>query len=235
MPHRESRVSDPLAGLAADYPAWWVDLMGEHNHVGGIESTRWLLQRSGLGAGLRMLDCGAFVGGAARYAAAQTGAVAVATDVNRDFLAAGRRMAGGAAVQWLAADNRRLPFADGAFDSVWCMDSYVAPRELTRVARAGATLCLCCDAPDDSRGGADSFFDDWRALGWELNANRDMTLAAIQGWRGAEQELVGRRQHYEPRYGKRTYLAQLDFLAELIRYYERGGGAHGLFVFRRRG
>ena len=42
---------DTFAALADAYPAWWVDLLGEHNHVGGAEATRWLLERSRLAPG----------------------------------------------------------------------------------------------------------------------------------------------------------------------------------------
>ena len=87
---------NPLESLSVDYAAWWIDFLGEHNHVGGEEATRWLLERSQLGPGDLMLDAGAFVGASARMAVARTGCTAIATDVNADFLAAGRQMDGGA-------------------------------------------------------------------------------------------------------------------------------------------
>ncbi|WP_322796506.1 class I SAM-dependent methyltransferase [Tepidiforma sp.] len=229
-----SALPSPLQALADDYAAWWIDLLGEHNHVGGIEATRWLLKRADLGPGRRMLDAGAFVGAAARLAVERTGCTAIATDLNSDFLAAGRAMEGGRRVQWVVAENRRLPFRSGSIDSIWALDTELAPAEFTRVAAPGATLCLCCEAPADARGGLDAFFEEWEQLGWELAAHRPMTTEAAHTWRTAEAELVRRRPYFEPRYGTRAYLAQLDLVAHLVQSYERLQQGHALVVFRRR-
>ncbi|MBI2766038.1 MAG: methyltransferase domain-containing protein [Chloroflexi bacterium] len=223
-----------LETLAEEYPAWWVDLLGEHNHVGGVESTRWLLERARLQNGDLMLDAGAFIGAAARLAAGD-GVRAVAADVAADFLKAGRQLERGHDVTWVAASTSRLPFKDGAFASVWCLESYLAPRELSRVSARKATLCLCCEVPEDSRGGVESFIDEWAEYGWELAAHKTLTLEATQLWRRCEAELVRRRPFFEPRYGKRGYLRQLDHVAGLLQQYERGGVGHGLFVFARQG
>jgi SAM-dependent methyltransferase len=225
---------DALSRLADDYAAWWIDLLGEHNHIGGAEATRWLLERSDLGAGKTMLDCGAFVGSAARLAVEKTGCTAVATDMNHDFVAAGREMPGGGAVTWLAADTAKLPFRDGAFHSVWAMDTYIAPREFSRVASAsGATLCLDCEVPVDGRGGVEAFIDEWAEYGWSLAAHKEMSNEATVAWRSAEAEMVRRRPFFEERYGTRPYLAQLDMLMNMVASYERHEQGHGLFVFRR--
>jgi hypothetical protein len=61
-----------------------------------------------------------------------------------------------------------------------------------------------------------------------------MSGEAILAWHRAEAELVHRRQRYEPRYGKRAYLAQLDVVANLVRAYNVHEQGHGLFVLRRR-
>jgi len=222
-----------LDDLSEEYPAWWVDLLGEHNHVGGIEATRWLLDRARLGPGRRMLDCGAFVGASARLAAAE-GADAVALDLVPDFLAAGRKMECGERVTWVAGDTRRLPFRDATFDSVWSLDSTLHLAEMTRVARPGATLCLCAEVPADGRGGFEAVIDEWAASGWDLTSHKSMTLEAVQAWREAEAKLASRRQYFEPRYGNRGYLAQLDLLADMVVMYERGGVGHGLFVFTKK-
>jgi ubiquinone/menaquinone biosynthesis C-methylase UbiE len=219
--------------LVQDYPVWWIDFLGEHNHIGGQDTTKWLLDRSGLGPGDRMLDCGAFVGAAARLAATRCGAAAVAADINREFLVAGQRLPGGAESAWVGATTIRLPFADGSFASVWSLDSQVSPREMSRVAAARATVCLCCEAPTDSRGGLEAFLEEWTGLGWQLRSHRSLSLEATQAWRHAEAGLVAHRAHYEKRYGTRGYLAQLDLLAMMVRAYERGEQGHGLFVLGR--
>jgi SAM-dependent methyltransferase len=227
-------VPDALTELADDYAAWWIDLLGEHNHIGGLEATRWLLERSGLGPGRRMLDAGAFVGAATRLAAAETGCEAFATDLNHDFLAAGRHMQGAARVSWVTADSRRLPFADGCIESVWAMDTYISVREFSRVASPrGSTLCLCCEVPVDARGGVEAFIEEWGEYGWSLSAHRQMSNEATVAWRGAEAEMVRRRPYYEARYGTRPYLGQLDMLMNMVASYERHEQGHGLFVFRR--
>lgn len=219
--------------LVADYPSWWIDFLGEHNHVGGAEATRWLAERSGIAVGDAVLDTGAFVGASARHLAQTVGARPIATDLNPEFLEVGRGMPGGDAVEWIVADTSRLPFSDAAFTSVWCLDSYLAPRELTRVVRSGGTLCLCTEAPADSRGGLDAFLDEWFAVGWTLSAHKPMSLDATQQWRAAESAMVARRRYYEERYGTRGYLGQLDLLSSLVRSYERGEQGHALFVFRK--
>jgi ubiquinone/menaquinone biosynthesis C-methylase UbiE len=180
-----------------------------------------------------MLDAGAFVGGAARRAARETGADIIAMDLGEDFLRAGQRMEGGDRVAWVTGASHKLPFREGAFNSVWCMDAYIAPREFTRVAAPGATLCLCCEVPVDSRGGLEAFLEEWAELGWELAAHRQLSLEAAQAWRTAEADLVRHRPRYIQRYGERGYVMQLDILGDLVRSYELGEQGHGLFVFSR--
>ncbi|MGE0600912.1 MAG: class I SAM-dependent methyltransferase [Dehalococcoidia bacterium] len=226
--------SDALTRLADDYQVWWIDLLGEHNHIGGEDATRWLLSRAELKPGALMLDAGAFVGAAARLAAKETGCLPVATDLNFDFLAAGRELEGGSAVRWVTADSRHLPFLDGSFQSVWAMDTYISVRELSRVAaKSGATLCLDCEVPVDGRGGVEAFIDEWAEYGWSLAAHKEASNDATVAWRNAEADMVRRRPYFEQRYGTRPYLGQLDMLMNMVASYERHEEGHGLFVFRR--
>lgn len=222
----------PFAQLADRAGTWWVDFLGEHNHVGGVTATRWLRERAGISPGDAVLDCGAFVGAAGRQIATATGARVVASDIERAFLLAGKELPGGSAVSWVVADSRRLPFAPETFTSVWALDTPLAPREFSRVAAPVASLCLSGEAPADSRGGLEAFVAEWAAFGWRLAAHRDVSLDALQAWRRAEAELVARRPYFEARYGT-TYLRQLDSVARRVALYERGGAGHGLFVFRR--
>lgn len=226
-------MSTPLEQLAEEYAAWWIDFLGEHNHIGGEAATRWLLERAGLSSGKRMLDCGAFVGAAARLAATETSCEAVAIDLNFDFLETGRAMDGGDVVAWVTGDSSKLPFRDATFDSVWALDTYIGMREFSRVARPGATLCLCCEVPVDGRGGVEAFIDEWREYGWEMAGHKEMSNDATNTWRKAEAELVRQRPQYEERYGTRPYLAQLDMLYAMVQSYERHEQGHGLFVFKR--
>ncbi len=219
--------------LVEEYPAFWIDFLGEHNHIGGIDATRWLLEKAQLAAGSTMLDCGAFVGATARLAAKERRVRAFATDISTDFLAAGRKMECGDAVEWMVADSRRLPFADDSFDSVWALDTYMAPRELSRVAAPISTLCLSCEVPVDARGGVEAFIDEWEGYGWRLAGHRQMSNDAAIAWRQAEAELVRHHGRFEERYGKRGYLRQLDILGDLVRSYTTHEQGHGMFVFKR--
>jgi SAM-dependent methyltransferase len=222
-----------LEDLGATYGAWWIDFLGEHNHIGGEEATRWLLERSRLSTGDLMLDCGAFVGAAARLAVDEAGVRAVALDMNRDFLVAGRALEDGQGIEWVEGITQRLPFRDGAFASVWALDTAIATREMSRVTAPGGTVCLCCEVPEDSRGGMDAFADEWAEFGFRLAAHQQMTNEATIAWRRAEAEMVRKRPYYEERYGPRGYLAQLDLVAAMLHSYERGEQGHGLFVFSR--
>jgi hypothetical protein len=225
-------VDDVWDELVEAYAAWWIDILGEHNHIGGLDSTQWLWQRSGLNTGDRALDVGAFVGGTARFLASNA-VGAVALDVGRDFMAAGSKLEGGAAVSWVEGIAQKLPFKTGAFRAVFCMDSYIAPVEFARVTAGGGAVCLCCEVPVDSRGGLDAFIDEWAGLGFELASHKQLSLEATQQWRSAEAELVRRRPYFQGRYGERPYIAQLDIVGDLVRVYERGEMGHGLFVFRK--
>jgi hypothetical protein len=226
-------MSGVLEELSQAYGAWWIDFLGEHNHIGGEDATRWLLERSRLHPGEWMLDCGAFVGASARLAASDFGVRAVAFDMSRDFVIAGRSLAGGEQVAWAEATTQRLPFRNGVFASLWALDTAIIPREMSRVAAAQSTICLCCEVPEDSRGGMDAFVDEWAEYGYTLAAHRPMTIEATMAWRLAEAEMVRKRPFYEERYGQRGYLAQLDLVAEMLHSYERGEQGHGLFVFSR--
>lgn len=224
-------MSGEIERLGELYGAWWIDFLGEHCHVGGEEITNWLIDHSSGRPG-PVLDAGAFVGAIARALAA-SGRRVVATDANPEFLEVGRGMANGDRVDWAAAANQNLPFAEGTFGALWCLDAGAVPREFSRVAAPAAELLLCTETPEDGRGGAEAFVEEWAQFGWRLRAHRSVSGEALQIWQRAEAQLVGRRSHYEPRYGKRAYLMQLDQVADLVRAYSMHELGHGLFVFER--
>jgi SAM-dependent methyltransferase len=115
-------------------------------------------RRLNIRPGARILDvgCGSGRHTAAAYALPKT--IAVGVDLCRtDLCAACRRLAfhdqvdagGGGAWAFAAADSRRLPFADGAFDLVVCaevlehiIDHRRAVAELVRVLRPGGDLVV---------------------------------------------------------------------------------------------
>src|SRR5262249_40202468 len=78
-----------------------------------------LVERAGLGPGMRVLDVGSGTGNAA-IPAARTGADVTASDLTPELLEAGsaRAAAEGVTLDWVEADAERLPFGDGEFDAV---------------------------------------------------------------------------------------------------------------------
>lgn len=107
---------------------------------------RWLADRLDLGAGTRMLDSGAGVGGPAGWLAAERGLAPVCAEPMAAAVQAGRRLFG---LRSVVAMGQQLPFADGAFDAAWCLgvlcttsDKAGALAELRRVLRPGGRLGL---------------------------------------------------------------------------------------------
>src|SRR6476646_7165128 len=78
-----------------------------------------LVEGSGIGEGLRVLDVAAGTGNASIPAAA-AGAVVTASDLTPELFEAGRARADveGVELEWVQADAEDLPFEDGSFDAV---------------------------------------------------------------------------------------------------------------------
>lgn len=113
--------------------------------------------------GLRLLDAGCGTG--RRLRAARGAALAAGADLTWEMLAAGA--ANGPAALLAAADVRALPFADRAFDVVWCrlVIGHVASpgavyAELGRVCRPGGTVIVTDFHPDAARAGHTRSFRD---------------------------------------------------------------------------
>src|SRR5690348_7075747 len=110
---------DTMAAWTADAVA---ELGPEHavpaacRGSGSPDSMRWLADRLGLRSGMRLLDCGAGVGGPAELAARQFGVRPVLAE---PMLAACRDSARLFGHPVVAAAGERLPFTDGVFDAVW--------------------------------------------------------------------------------------------------------------------
>jgi SAM-dependent methyltransferase len=113
---------------------------------GSPAAMRWLAGRLGLRAGMRLLDCGAGMGGPAELVARQFGVRPVLAEPMESACRAASRLFGRPVV---AAAGERLPFADAAFDAVWSLGVLcTAPdqpgllAELRRVARPDALVGL---------------------------------------------------------------------------------------------
>jgi ubiquinone/menaquinone biosynthesis C-methylase UbiE len=115
-----------------------------------------LVEASGIGPGMRVLDVAAGTGNAS-IPAARAGADVTASDLTPELLEAGHRRADGAGVDiaWVEADAEHLPFEDESFDVVIsAIGAMFAPHhqqtadELVRVCRPGGTIGLLNWTPE---------------------------------------------------------------------------------------
>lgn len=112
---------------------------------GSPSTLRWFVDRLGLTAADRMLDCGAGVGGPAAFAAQESGVAPILSEPEAGACRASQRLFGFPVVQ--AASD--LPFATASFDVTWALgvlctvpDQPCLLRELHRVLRPDGRLGL---------------------------------------------------------------------------------------------
>ena len=119
-----------------------------------------LVEASGIGPGMRVLDVAAGTGNAA-IPAAERGASVTASDLTPELFEAGRRRAetAGVELEWVEADAENLPFEDESYDVVMSsIGAMFAPRhqavadELIRVCRRGGTIGLLSWTPEGMLG-----------------------------------------------------------------------------------
>ena len=113
---------------------------------GSPAALEWLATRLGLRPGMRLLDCGAGVGGPAELAARRFGATPVLAEPMLHACRASARLFGRPVV---VAGGEDLPFRTGAFDAAWSLgvlctvaDQSALLAELRRVAAPGARVGL---------------------------------------------------------------------------------------------
>jgi SAM-dependent methyltransferase len=126
-----------------------------------------LVDRAGVGPGMRVLDVACGAGNAAIPAAGAGGAV-TGLDLVPELLEAGREHAtkAGVEIEWVEGDAEDLPFEDGSFERVFSTFGHMfAPRhaktasEMIRVSAEGGVIGICCWTPEGSVG------DVFRATG----------------------------------------------------------------------
>ena len=119
-----------------------------------------LVEASGIGPGMKVLDVAAGTGNAS-IVAAEKGAEVTASDLTPELFEAGRERAGAAGVEleWVEADAENLPFEDESFDVVMSsIGAMFAPHhqdvadELVRVCRPGGTIALLSWTPEGMIG-----------------------------------------------------------------------------------
>jgi len=120
-----------------------------------------LVEASGIGPGMRVLDIAAGTGNASIPAAA-AGATVLASDLTPELFEAGRAraVAEGVELEWAEADAEDLPFEDASFDVVissigvmFAPHHQAAADELVRVCRPGGTIGLLSWTPEGMIGG----------------------------------------------------------------------------------
>jgi SAM-dependent methyltransferase len=157
------------AGDYATLSEYVVDI-GEH-----------LVERTGVGAGMNVLDVACGTGNAA-IPAARAGATVIGLDLVPELLEGGRKKAAAAGVEieWVEGNAEELPFEDDSFDRVFSTIGHMfAPRhrqtadEMARVCRPGGTIGVCCWTPEGAVG------DLFRATGPYMPPPPDYALPPL--------------------------------------------------------
>ena len=151
-----SATDDAMAAEFDTVPRWTVDAvaaLGESYAVPGAcrgsgtpSMLQWLLDGLGPAPGEPLLDVGAGMGGPAAFARSARGVRPVVVDPSAAACDAARRLF---SLDSVLAVGERLPLADHAFRSAWCLGTVcTTPRhaelvgELSRVVRAGGRVGL---------------------------------------------------------------------------------------------
>ena len=129
-------------------------------HIRGRKATRELAHLAGLREGMRVLDVGSGLGGAARTLAAEFGCQVTGIDLTEEFCLAAEMLTARTGlrerVTFRHGDAVEMPFDDGAFDVVWTMHAtgHIADKErllgqMRRVLRPGGRLAIydSCTGP----------------------------------------------------------------------------------------
>ena len=153
VPDSELKARHRAMWASGDYPSMvetWLRPLGPR-----------IVQASGIGPGMRVLDVGAGTGNAS-IPAAEAGAEVTASDLTTELLEVGQAGLSDNSPQldWVTADAENLPFADDSFDVVMsCIGAKIAPQhqtvadELVRVCRPGGTIAMLNWTPEGMIGG----------------------------------------------------------------------------------
>lgn len=210
------------------------DLLNRLMSLGMDRRWRQLAAAAARPAGARCLDVGTGTGDLAFELVRQGAAAVVGADFTPQMLALARAKAArrsGVHVQWIQADVERLPFRDGAFDSVTnafvlrnLADLRLGLSEMARVLKPGGQLA-CLDMTHPRPG-------PFAAL-YRLYFNRLLPpiSGAISGDRGAYRYLPNSLRNYPDA----PTLAQMLENAGLtdVRVERLGGGAVALHTGRK--
>ena len=237
-------VAEWTADVAADLgPSYY--LPAACRGSGSPPVLQWLVDRLGITAADRMLDCGAGVGGPAACAAEQVGVRPILTDPEAGACRGARRLFGLPAVRAEAG----LPFRTGAFDVAWSLgvlctvaDQPAFLRELRRVmapsARLGLLVFLAVDPPlskapqGNNFPTRDSLASMLADAGFAVEEHRatDDLGSTPQGWKERSEAVdaeLARRHKGDPQW--ETAVRQSALMGELL---GRGELVAGVLVAR---
>jgi SAM-dependent methyltransferase len=121
-------------------------------HAGGAPASRYVLDRLGVGPGMRLLDIGCGIGGASRMAA-MTGAAVTGIDLTPEFIETARvlsdRVGLADRLEFLSTAGESLPLDDGSFDAAVMVhvgmnvpEKTAVFAEVHRVLRPGGRFAL---------------------------------------------------------------------------------------------
>ena len=163
-----------LAGLAAagkDPAHLGVDDLApvDEFHIGGRRATEELAARLPLAPGMKLLDIGSGLGGAARYLAARHGCDVTGIDLTAEYVSVANMLAArvGLAdrVRYVEGSAMALPFADASFDGATMLhvgmniaDKAALFRGVRRVLKPGGFFAIYDVMAEDGRlgdGGGD--------------------------------------------------------------------------------
>jgi SAM-dependent methyltransferase len=122
-------------------------------HVGGRPATLAFAEKLGLKAGMRLLDIGCGIGGAARTVAHYANIHVTGLDLSPDYIAAAKTLSAACGLssetEFHQGDATSLPFADDAFDAAYSIhaamnvrDKNVLYAEARRVLKTGSCFGL---------------------------------------------------------------------------------------------
>lgn len=125
----------------------------EEFHIGGRKATEYAVSCMNIDSSHRILDVGCGIGGAARYLAHNIGCNVNAIDLTPEYISVARTLSLATRlngrINFEVASALDMPFDSGSFDAALTLhvamnipDRPALYREIARVLKPGATLCL---------------------------------------------------------------------------------------------
>ena len=151
----EAAILEGLRVAGKDLDALSIDDLApvDQFHAGGKDGTIELMRLAALEPGIRILDVGGGLGGAARVLATELEAAITVVDLSQEFCDVGEMLSQRTGLSHLVSFRQgnalELPFSDRSFDAVWMQNAGMnikdkprLYREIFRVLRPGGRFAL---------------------------------------------------------------------------------------------